>query len=387
MMNTTDLTGRNEVVILQRLIPAYRVAVFRRITESTAPSISLLIGESLAELKTRNADDLSGIAHRRLPARAITLFGRIFTWHKGLIRALYRTRPDVILCEAESHFLGYVSAILYRIFLNRRAKLVMWCFYALPGIEKERSALHAAVKKISRRFFDGFISYSSYGRHFLISQGFRDDQITVAVNVCDTDRFLTLDREMASTRQTAKEALGSGDRFIVSYVGTLDPVKRPDLLLDISKLLDPDRFQFFIIGSGQMEQHLAHRIEQERLGNVRLTGKIGKELPLHYRASDLVIVPGRGGIVISEAMCFGVPVLVHQADGVELDLIVPDETGVRVRDGSAVAFAEQLARLADDLPRVEMMGANARRLINERYNTRNMADAVVRAVNRLNGRP
>ena len=38
-------------------------------------------------------------------------------------------------------------------------------------------------------------------------------------------------------------------------------------------------------------------------------------------SADVVVVPGRGGIVISEAMVHGVPVIVHQADGTEYELV------------------------------------------------------------------
>jgi glycosyltransferase involved in cell wall biosynthesis len=371
---------KTHALILQRVVPSYRAAVFREITANQELSIGLVIGTSLKELKARNADDLAGIAHCQLPAMGLSLFGRVFVWHRGLIRHLRECRPQVIVCEAESHFLGYLSAIAYKIFFAPRVKLVMWCFYALPGIDRERSPLHAAVKGFARKFFSGFISYSSYGRDFLVSKGFDPERVTVAVNVCDSERYLAIDQRLSVAKERAKALLNVEGKFIVTYVGTLDPVKRPGLILDISKQLDESRFHFFIAGGGSMAECLALRVRQENISNVTLTGNIGDQLPLHYRASDVVLVPGRGGIVISEAMCFGVPVLVHQADGVERDLVIQGKTGHVLESGSAQSFSACLQRMADEAEKASEMGHAARALITHRYNSKSMADAVVSAI-------
>ena len=49
----------NKCIILQRVIPSYRVAVFRYITCSNELDMSLLIGDSIKQSKAKNADDLS----------------------------------------------------------------------------------------------------------------------------------------------------------------------------------------------------------------------------------------------------------------------------------------------------------------------------------------
>lgn len=379
-MSDNQKLQRKKVIILQRVIPGYRVAVFREITANREFDISLIIGDSLKEFKAKNANDLTGVRNLCLPATAINIFGRVMAQHKGLIKTLKNARPDVIICEAESHFLGYVSAILYKIIHANNIKLIMWCFYALPGIEKERTPLHAFIKKVGREFFDGFISYSSFGKNALLSKGFRRDKITVAVNVCDTGHFLSLDAELHIEKASAKRAIGVDEKFVVSYVGTLDEVKRPDLLLHISKHLDINDFHFFIIGSGPMEDALAYQVKNNNITNVSLTGRLGSDLPLHYRASDVIIIPGRGGIVISEAMCFGVPVIVHQADGVEYDLVIPDKTGILVDSANASDFSMQIKRLSENIELLNHMGINSKNLIKEKHNTESMSHSVIQSI-------
>lgn len=378
---TEDLKLLNKkVIVLQRVIPSYRVAVFRSITANTIFDISMIIGDDLDASKAKNAIDLSDVRYHRLPSTGINVLGRLLTRHHGLMSALRESRPDVIICEAESHFLGYLTAILYKTFFSRNTKLILWCFYALPGIENERTPFHAFIKKCSRKFFDGFLSYSSFGKDHLISKGYNDNKITVAVNVCDTSHYLRLDEKLKISKVKAKQKLGISDKFVVTYVGTLDKVKRPDLLLDISKYLDVNAFHFFVVGSGPMEDDLAHKIKNDHVTNVTLTGRLGSDLALYYRASDAVILPGRGGIVISEAMCFGVPVIVHQADGVEYDLVVPGETGILVESGHAADFSLQIQRLSQHTQLLNQMAINTRALIKAKYNTESMSNSVIKSI-------
>lgn len=372
-----------KVIILQRVIPHYRVAVFRNITTNKEFDISLVIGQDTPKSKAKNAADLTGIKYQQLSTSFIDVKGRRLAHHHGLLQTLKNEQPDVIICEAESHLLGYLTAIFYKFVFSRNTKLILWCFFALPGVLKEKSYFHSCFKMIARKCFDGFLSYGTFGRQFLESQGYDRDRISVAVNVCDTAAFLKLDHELYLSKNDAKSKLGVDKKFVVTYVGTLDEVKKPDLILKISQRLCSDSFQFFIVGSGNMNVELTNLAADLELKNVTFTGRLGVELPIYYRASDLIIVPGRGGIVISEAMCFGVPVLVHQADGVEHDLVISEASGKILKFGTADDFAMQIKSLADCETSLGKMGQTARNLILYKYNTETMAQAIIKSIKRV----
>jgi glycosyltransferase involved in cell wall biosynthesis len=379
-MIESNLKIKLNAVILQRVIPTYRVSVFKYITNDPNLDVSLVIGEDLKEFKTKSAGDLTGIKYKRLAAKAIVVNGRIFTWHKKLLHTLRQIAPDVIICEAESHFLGYLTAIFYKFFFSPNTKLVMWCFFVLPGSKRERSLLHRYIKALSRRFFDGFISYATMGKKYLQSIGVNGSRVAVAVNVCDTNKFLEMDSKLTLDKIATKEILGVDGKFVVTYVGTLDDVKRPELVLEISRLLEVNDFHFFLVGDGPLKSALSAVIYEKNILNVTITGKITDNLSLYYRASDIVIIPGRGGIVISESMCFGVPVLVYQADGVEHDLVIQNQTGIITDNGSPCDFATQIKNLSCDIAHVEQMGAMARELIIGKYNTNSMANEVIQTI-------
>ena len=369
-----------KILILQRVIPNYRVCVFKEITANKIHDISLIIGQDLNGSKAKNAGDLSGIKYTLLPARGINLFGRFLTIHIGLLSTIKKACPDIIVCEAESHFLGYLTAIFYKFFFDRKTKLILWCFYALPGKSRKRSAFHALIKRFVRVYFDGFISYGDYGKKHLITNNIPEHKITVAVNVCDTKLFLEKDAALDISKEEAKKKLGVENRFVASFVGTLDSVKKPDLILELARRFEGEQFHFFIIGTGPLEDSLRYSTTVDEILNVTITGRVTDRLAEYYRASDVVLLPGRGGIVISEAMCFGVPVIVHQADGVEYNLVHNGLTGTILRSGDVNDFEAELRNLSRFPRRSIELGKNARHMIINSFNTHSMATSILSAI-------
>lgn len=367
-------------VILQRVIPKYRTSLFTRLCHYPGHNLELIIGTDLPESKAKNAKDLSDIKHKKLQATTISLYGRVLTWHYGLLASLREIKPDVIVCEAESHFLGYITAIVYKILFSSTTKLVLWCFYSLPGRECERTFFHAAVKSITRRFFSHYISYGNFGKNYLVARGIDSNRITVAINVGDTQSFQELDSKLAFTKDEAKSKLGVQGRFVVTYVGTLTEEKRPDVLVELARIFQNDSFAFFLIGDGPAREKLAAYVDRGGLTNLYLPGNVSDKLSLHYRATDALIIPGLGGIVISEAMSFGIPVLVHQADGTEYDLVKQGQTGEILSRDHPADFADAIRRWAACPDNVERMGNEARRLIAEQCNTEEMARAIISAI-------
>jgi len=208
--------------------------------------------------------------------------------------------------------------------------------------------------------------------------GQRDDRVFVATNVCDTDSFIRRADCLAATRAEARRRLNLPERFTVLYVGELDEQKRPDVLLDLARQC-ADRFSFVLVGSGAMERRLRKQAELDGLTNVEIPGRVADELPLFYRSADVLLVPGRGGIAISEAMAFGLPVIVHEADGTEYDLVIDMVTGIRVTKGDAGSFCEAIEYIAGRPDVCADMGRNSRRLVETRYTTRNMVKQIIHA--------
>ena len=136
-------------------------------------------------------------------------------------------------------------------------------------------------------------------------------------------------------------------------VGVSAPTKGQDLLVgalaDVRHLAwnctlaGPPRDPGFVAAVREAVQR--HRLD----GRVRLTGPLtGAALDAAYAAADLLVVPSRAetyGMVVTEALARGIPVLTSDAGGLPATLgrdpggRVP---GVVVQSGDAAAFAAAL---------------------------------------------
>ena len=122
------------------------------------------------------------------------------------------------------------------------------------------------------------------------------------------------------------------------YLGSLDQNKKPIKLLDIYKKY-PGSLNLIFLGEGELIHELKQLSFQK---NILIPGFIKNGIENYLSAGDIMVVLGRGGVNISESLAFGIPVVVHQADGIEYDLIQDYNNGIIVKEGSPDSLLKQL---------------------------------------------
>ena len=363
------------LAILQRVCTSYRLELFRRLAAHPELRVRVFLGDDLPDSKVRSTADFADLDVVKLPTRWFGLGRRVLPRHRGLASALRDFDPDVILSEGDSHFLAFLTAARVRSERPGRA-LVHWGLGGLPRPDGGR--LVNRLKRPLQARADAFLVYSSFGRDTLEQIGHPPERIVVAVNVSDTDRHLAAAAALADTRAEARAALGLRDRFTVISIGAMDANKRIDVLIDAVADLDPARVGLLVVGGGVGLEALRSNVSRRGLENVVLVGAVPPaDLARYYRAGDVLALPGRGGMVISEAMAHGLPVIVHQADGTETDLVRDGETGVRLGSGSAEDFRGAIERLAADPEGSARMGETGRRLVDQELNMGAMVDRIL----------
>ena len=332
---------KNKVVILQRVCAPYRLKFFvefqKIITNST-----LIIGEDIPNSKVKNRTDLKGLNYIKLPTRHINFFGRILTFHKGLLSQFKKDKPEIIICEAESHIIGYLTAIIYKFFFNRNVKLGYWCFIALPGRVYNKYSFIEIFKRNIRKLFDHFFLYHSYGKSALLEMGINEELITIVTNVGDTQRFNDLSKKKIPN-SLAKKKLNLDNACTLLFLGTLDKNKKPNKLIEIMKSIDI-KVNVIFLGDGALYNELKNLNHK----NVLMPGYVKSNIELYLSASDIVIIPGRGGMNISESLAFGLPVIVHQADGIEYDLIKNGENGFIISDDEIATYCFSIKEIMSE---------------------------------------
>ncbi|MCL4541898.1 MAG: glycosyltransferase [Chloroflexi bacterium] len=123
---------------------------------------------------------------------------------------------------------------------------------------------------------------------------------------------------------------------------------------------------------------------QSRLpGAVSITGFVNQSaIGKYYTAADLLVLPSlyreTWGLVVNEAMNFGLPAVVSDRVGCAPDLIRAGETGATFQAGSASSLYTTLNAILRDLPKLRAMGEAAHRHIAQ-YDLTRTVEGVVRA--------
>lgn len=331
-------------LILQRIIPVYRANVFRNV-QSLKPEVMMVIGEDVPNSKVKNANELTGINYTQLKTVHFNILGRTLTWHRGLFSLLRKTKPKRIVCEAESHILGYATALFYRLFFNRKVKLGYWAFVRIPGREYNQNSLSQWFKKFMRGFFDHFFVYHNYGKQGLVELGFNPEKITVVTNVGRVEKFKKM-AEAKISKAEARKRLNLPHEITLLFLGALDPNKDPLKLIEIQKLADFG-VNLMFLGRGPCLDEIQALAKTNNA--ILAPGHVNERFSDYLSAVDLLVVPGRGGVVISEMLGFGIPALVHQADGVEFDIIEEGINGYLLPDNDTSTFVEYITRARTEL--------------------------------------
>ena len=367
----------SKLAVLHRVCAGYEAAQFRELAATEGWQVRFFIGEDFPDSRVKNAKDLTGLDVVKLPTRFIRIRGRTLADHRGLRAALDAFEPDVLLCEGESNMLSNLKALAWRQ-RHHQVGMVHFTIGGMPGAE--RSWLRRAALRRLHTGFDFYVAFSSFGKRALVALGHPPERVFVAPFVCDTDAQLRAAADCRLTRAEARRRLGLPERFTALFVGNMEPQKRVDKLLQAAEQLDPERFNIVLVGTYGRETEYRRYAETHRMRHVFFRGFIDDDIALYYRASNTLVLPGRGGVVISEAMAHGLPPIVCQADGTERDLVAHGETGLQLEEGTPEDIRRAIERMASDPAQTEEWGARGRARIEEHFNAHHTALVTMRAV-------
>jgi glycosyltransferase involved in cell wall biosynthesis len=199
---------------------------------------------------------------------------------------------------------------------------------------------------------------------------------------------------MGESPRTPGEVGSPGDeRPIVLAVGRLVEKKGFDVLLEAASILAARgvAFRCWIAGEGPERERLSAMIRGWNLeGAVELLGPVCQDrlagdlyLRAHVLAQPSIVTPDgdQDGIptVVLEAMTVGLPVVATTVSGIP-EAIEDGETGLLVGPRDPRALADALARVLADDALAERLASKARRRIEERFNLRENAKRLVRAM-------
>jgi len=322
-------------------------------------------------------------------------FGRQVQWDRPL-RDGYRWEvlPNLSMSPDVSRFWGVVNpAVLTRLRghrfdavmlqgwsrLTHLLALAVGRAMGVPILMRAEASLLAARPRWKERLkkpilaalfkrVDAFLAIGRGAREFYRAYGVEEVRIFDTPYAVDNEFFLARAQELGPVRREIRAKRGLSDAPVVLFCGKLGPVKAPGVLLDAFAMARPEvKARLVFVGDGPLRAVLEERARSRGLRDVLFPGfRNQSELPEWYAAADLLVVPSESetwGLVINEAMCFGLPVIVSDRVGAGLDLVRDGENGFVFRKGDVGQLASCLATLLRDAELRQRMGRRSNEAI------------------------
>jgi glycosyltransferase involved in cell wall biosynthesis len=285
-------------------------------------------------------------------------------------------RPAVVFVAGWRHPIVIAAIIMARLLGARVVSMSdTWT--------SDSQSFRAVLKRLVLKLMHAFTPGGSQQARYLEAQGVPRTRIFPARMTSDIQAiraFITAEGPMH--RAIRRKEMGSTDVDVVFiFVGRLEPVKGPDLLVDafFSAQLS-ENARLLIVGDGMMRNQIAAAAAGDP--RILIRGRLeGKALWAEFAAADILVVPSRSepwGLVINEAMGAGLTVLVHDCCGCIDDLVIDGSTGIVVRTGDATALRHALGDLSRDPDRVAALRLSASKHI-ATWNTKAWASNIIEA--------
>jgi glycosyltransferase involved in cell wall biosynthesis len=259
-----------------------------------------------------------------------------------------REVPDLLvtLYAAPSFVLGTTFARW------RGARVALWVEPTQDAVVARRRWKEALKSRLFRAA-DGILTTGNDGGTFAARYGARPGRTFVVPHVVDYARYARESAIPDSERRRLGAEWGlHGTTFI--YVGRILVEKGLGYLLDAFAALEQSGrdVTLLLVGDGPDEHELRERGRAKGVSSVVFTGfQESDALPALYAAADVFVFPTLGdtfGMVVSEAMACGLPVIATSASGEIRERVSDGENGYVIAPADSTALFDNMSRLADD---------------------------------------
>ena len=305
----------------------------------------------------------------------------------GVIGRFLKNKPDVVLVFGWALFSNWI--VMMMAFISRTPLLI----YGESPLSHEfsKSGFRSYIRKGLLNFIfsraSKLLYIGSENKKFYKSLGIKDSKLVFAPYSVDSKSHLENAKILKPKKQQIKQELGlSKDSIVVLFTGKLIEKKRPfDLLkaFEISqKSLTGKSTYLLFAGDGEQRQDLEKYTKSNNINNVIFLGFQNQtKLPRIYAAADLFVLPsGLGetwGLVVNEAMYYGLPIIVSNLVGCSSDLVTSNN-GRIFAYGDVNELSENIIDLVLDKKLREKLGYNSP-LIVKKYNQEYAASQIALA--------
>lgn len=368
------------LVIITEIVSPYRIPLFNALAQRAEANLHVIfLAETDPVLRQWKVyKEEIRFSHQVLPSWRKRIFGYHVLLNQGMGSALQTARPDVILCG------GYNYLASWQALLWARAHGIPFFLWSESNLRDLRRG-HPLVELLKSEFLqqcNGFVVPGQTAREYLRSKKIRPEVIFTAVNAVDNDLFASASTCARQNRQPLRSELGLPERYFL-YVGRLVREKGVFELLSAYAKLDKgirESIGLVFAGDGTCRRTLEEQASTTAPGTVKFVGFAQREqLASYYALAEMLILPTYSdtwGLVVSEAMACGLPVILSEAAGCAPDLVTEDWNGRIVAPRDIASLASAMESLARQPEVCASFGANSRKRISD-YTPQNWCAGIV----------
>ncbi|MEN6316038.1 MAG: glycosyltransferase family 4 protein [Clostridiaceae bacterium] len=271
---------------------------------------------------------------------------------KLMLKCIIHKVPYIINCDGAHITPNFVKDTIKRFFIKRARA------YFASGIT-------------ARNYFLRYGADEKSIYHHNFSTLYREDILASALN--------------KEEKSQIKKELNLYCEKLVIAVGRFIPLKRYDVLIKAWKGMNTD-YKLAIIGGGDERGSYEKLIMENNISNIELIDYKPKgELLKYYKAADLFVHPSSTdvwGLVINEAMAYGLPVITTDKCVAGLELIKDSENGFIIPVGNETVLAQKIDLiLSNDDLRDNMARNNLEKI--RPYTIENMANSQIGVIKKV----
>ncbi|MHB8694278.1 MAG: glycosyltransferase family 4 protein [Solirubrobacteraceae bacterium] len=284
---------------------------------------------------------------------------------------------------------GYYSATYLMAALAQRAAGGAVLFREEQTTLDRRSFANTVTKQLIVRPYLrlGWGLYiSRENRRWLESFGMPSERLFEAPYTVDNERLAGAAAELAPKRAELRAALGvpQDGGPVIATASRLIAKKQPAFLLEAFRRVRT-RLQctLLIVGSGPLEEELRAQVARDGIEDVVFAGFLNRsEIARAYAAADVFTLLSSEketfGLVVGEAMNFGLPIVVSDRVGCGADLVSTGYNGFVVSAHDPADATAALERLVADPSLRQRMGIASRERI-DGWNPARSAEGIIAA--------
>lgn len=370
------------VAISYRVLQSWRVPVFQRLSEIKGIDLCVFYADDFEGTKVKSYSGIVNFKTVKLPTKKIsfkTSNGHAYIpYNPNLYKKLEEFRPNVIIVEGASNILNNLVCFFYA--KRKKCKIIQW---GLGELEGRKKSIHRRLADVFfhtiERQSDAAIAYSSYGAQYYKNLGLAESSVFTAVNVIDTEkRIFELKRYCNENNLRYPSPVPIQNKLV--FIGSLSENKNIDLLIkSFKKALEHlPNLTLDIIGNGPFRSSLEKLVDELNLNSeISFKGNQTFLSPYLYDAS-LMVLPGLGGLAISDSLIHGVPVLCGIGDGCEKDLVT--NNGVILKNITLDSLCTEIVSIFSSPERLENLRKNAQKFERSNFNINNYVSVIHQAI-------